>query len=117
MMAAAGLLRQSGASKQGECSFKHWAHPDAALPCTPPPREEGGQRLEPFEEVSCEVADDQAGAIIEALATRRGDLLDMVPLAGERLGRLEVLQVLAAGGCWQQTCPQTATLGCTAPSK
>jgi GTP-binding protein len=40
---------------------------------------EGQQRLEPLEEVTLEVADSQAGAIIEALTARRGDLQEMGP--------------------------------------
>lgn len=43
-------------------------------------RSQGGQRLEPVEEVHCEVQDEDSGAIIEALTLRRGELLEMVPL-------------------------------------
>jgi hypothetical protein len=58
--------------------------PCLALRCACLCREEEGVRLEPFEEVMCEVGEEQAGAIIEALALRRGDLQDMVPLPGGR---------------------------------
>ncbi|CAL8470047.1 g9589 [Coccomyxa elongata] len=44
-------------------------------------REEGGHKLEPLEEVICEVEEDQAGSVIEALSLRKGDLLEMVPQA------------------------------------
>ncbi|KAK9916112.1 hypothetical protein WJX75_008777 [Coccomyxa subellipsoidea] len=45
-------------------------------------REEGGQKQEPMEEVICEVEDEQAGSIIEALSLRKADLEEMVPQAG-----------------------------------
>jgi hypothetical protein len=62
-------------------------------------------RLEPFEEVTCEVGEEQAGAIIEALALRRGELMDMVPLPGgwagadSSGGRWRLVQVLL-GRAW-----------------
>eukprot|EP00887_Chlorella_sp_A99_P000494 scaffold17.g494.t1 len=49
---------------------------------------EGGQKLEPLEEVVCEVEDAHAGEVIEALTLRRGDLLEMVPLETEGKQRL-----------------------------
>ncbi len=36
--------------------------------------------LEPLEEVMLEVADEVAGAVIEAVSLRRGELMDMTPL-------------------------------------
>ena len=43
-------------------------------------REEGGQRLEPVEEVVVDVDDEHAGTVIEKLTgTRRGDLVEMRP--------------------------------------
>jgi GTP-binding protein len=39
-----------------------------------------GRRLEPLEEVLCEVEDAHTGAIIEALSLRRGELKEMTPL-------------------------------------
>ncbi|GBF91897.1 hypothetical protein Rsub_05002 [Raphidocelis subcapitata] len=45
-------------------------------------REEEGRRLEPIEEVVAEVNDDHAGAVIEALGLRRGELTEMAPAGG-----------------------------------
>ncbi len=43
-------------------------------------REEGGQRLEPIEEVTIDVDDDYTGAVIEKLTgARKGDLVEMKP--------------------------------------
>ncbi len=43
-------------------------------------REEGGQRLEPVEEVTVDVDDEHAGIVIEKLTgARRGDLVEMRP--------------------------------------
>ena len=43
-------------------------------------REEGGQRLEPVEEVTVDVDDEHAGVVIEKLSgPRRGDLVEMRP--------------------------------------
>jgi GTP-binding protein len=40
-------------------------------------REEGGQRLEPIEEVTVDVDEPYAGAVVEKLAMRKGDLVEM----------------------------------------
>ena len=37
-------------------------------------RQEGRDKLEPIEEVICEVADDFSGAVIEALTVRKGEV-------------------------------------------
>lgn len=37
-------------------------------------REEAGKRLEPIEEVGCEVADEHAGEVIEAMSNRKGEV-------------------------------------------
>ena len=42
-------------------------------------RGEGGQRLEPVEEVTIDVDDDHAGTVVEALSLRRGELVAMRP--------------------------------------
>ncbi len=43
-------------------------------------RDEGGQRLEPVEEITIDVDDDYTGAVIEKLTgQRRGDLVEMKP--------------------------------------
>ena len=42
-------------------------------------REEGGQRLEPIEEVTIDVDDEYSGAVVEKLATRKGELAEMRP--------------------------------------
>jgi predicted membrane GTPase involved in stress response len=39
-----------------------------------------GQQMEPLEEVHCEVEDENAGSVIEALTLRRAELQEMVPL-------------------------------------
>ncbi|EFN51124.1 hypothetical protein CHLNCDRAFT_141310 [Chlorella variabilis] len=51
-------------------------------------RHEEGQRLEPLEEVVCEVEDAHAGEVIEALTLRKGELLEMLPLEREGKQRL-----------------------------
>ena len=40
-------------------------------------REEGGQRLEPVEEVTIDVDEEYSGAVVEKLALRKGELADM----------------------------------------
>ena len=40
-------------------------------------QEDGGQRLEPIEEVTIDVDDEFAGAVVEKLATRKGELAEM----------------------------------------
>lgn len=45
-------------------------------------RDDAGVLQEPVEEVVCEVADEVAGSIIEALSLRKGELTDMSPLSG-----------------------------------
>jgi GTP-binding protein len=40
-------------------------------------KEENGQRLEPYEQVEIEVAQDAAGVVVEMMGQRRGTLLDM----------------------------------------
>ena len=42
-------------------------------------REEGGQRLEPVEEVTVDVDDEYSGVVIEKLSLRKGDLAEMRP--------------------------------------
>ncbi len=38
-----------------------------------------GNKLEPIEEVTCEVGEEHAGAVIEALSARKGELAEMLP--------------------------------------
>ena len=50
-----------------------------------------GQRQEPLEEVVCEVDDEHAGSVMQALSLRRAELQEMVPLhvslsSGSRTG-------------------------------
>ena len=40
-------------------------------------REENGQKLEPYEQVEIEVAQDAAGVVVEMMGQRRGTLMDM----------------------------------------
>ncbi|HLR12385.1 MAG TPA: translational GTPase TypA [Burkholderiaceae bacterium] len=42
-------------------------------------REEGGQTLEPFEQLTVDIEDDHQGGVMEELGRRRGELLDMAP--------------------------------------
>jgi GTP-binding protein len=42
-------------------------------------REEGGQRLEPIEEVTVDVDDDYAGVVVDKLSQRRGEIVEMRP--------------------------------------
>ncbi|KAL6785388.1 EFG7 [Auxenochlorella protothecoides x Auxenochlorella symbiontica] len=51
-------------------------------------REEAGRRLEPIEEVGCEVADEHAGEVIEAMSNRKGEMTEMVPLEVDGKQRL-----------------------------
>ncbi len=44
--------------------------------------EEGGQTLEPIEQVMLEVSDDSAGKVIELLGKRRGEIVSMVKRGG-----------------------------------
>ncbi|KAK4796370.1 hypothetical protein SAY86_028696 [Trapa natans] len=43
---------------------------------------EGGQKLEPIEEVTIEVNEEHVGLIMEALSHRRGEVVDMGPVPG-----------------------------------
>ncbi len=45
-------------------------------------REEGGQRLEPIEEVTVDVDEDYAGVVVEKLAQRKGEMTEMRTGAG-----------------------------------
>ncbi|KAK9808999.1 hypothetical protein WJX72_007651 [[Myrmecia] bisecta] len=51
-------------------------------------REVDGQKMEPVEEVICEVEDEYAGAVIEALSLRKGELQEMIPIETEGKQRL-----------------------------
>lgn len=51
-------------------------------------REEEGKKLEPLEEVVCEVEDPHAGEVIEAVTLRKGELQEMLPLETEGKQRL-----------------------------
>ncbi len=42
-------------------------------------QEEGGQRLEPIEEVVIDVDEEHTGAVVEKLTARKGDLIEMRP--------------------------------------
>ena len=42
-------------------------------------REEGGQRLEPIEEATIDVDDAYSGTVVEKLASRKGELVEMKP--------------------------------------
>ena len=42
-------------------------------------REEGGQKLEPIEEVIIDVDDEHSGIVVQKLTERKGDLVDMRP--------------------------------------
>ena len=48
-------------------------------------RDEGGQRLEPMEEVVVDVDEEFSGAVVEKLGKRRGELLDMRPAGAGKL--------------------------------
>jgi hypothetical protein len=43
-------------------------------------RHQDGQQMEPLEEVTLEINEDQAGGVIEALTGRKGDLHEMAPV-------------------------------------
>ncbi len=45
-------------------------------------REEGGQTLEPIEEVVIDVDDEHTGIVVEKLSLRKGEMLDMRPSGG-----------------------------------
>lgn len=47
-----------------------------------------GQRMEPLEEVVCEIEDEFSGPIIDALSLRRGELTEMKPIEVEGKQRL-----------------------------
>jgi len=46
--------------------------------------DEHGKRLEPLEELVCEVEEEHTGEVIEALTARKGELLEMGPAAGAK---------------------------------
>ncbi len=45
-------------------------------------KEENGQKMEPYEEVTIDVSEDYMGKVIESLGTRKGQLLDMSQHSG-----------------------------------
>jgi GTP-binding protein len=47
-------------------------------------REEGGQRLEPIEEVIIDVDDEHSGVVVQKLTERKGELVDMRPSGAGR---------------------------------
>jgi len=58
-------------------------------------RTEGGKRLEPYEEVSIDVPETLAGAVIEKLGRRKGEMLSMSPSGG---GRVRIVYKIPARG-------------------
>ncbi len=58
-------------------------------------REQGGEVLEPYEQVSVDVEDTHQGTVMEMLGSRRGDLQDMVP---DGRGRVRLDYVMPARG-------------------
>ncbi|KAK4787642.1 hypothetical protein SAY86_011475 [Trapa natans] len=61
---------------------------------------EGGQKLEPIEEVTIEVNEEHVGLIMEALSHRRGEVVDMGPVPGN-VGRTRL----------SLTCPSRGLVG------
>jgi GTP-binding protein len=47
-------------------------------------REEGGQRLEPIEEVTVDVDEPYAGAVVEKLSVRKGEIAEMRAAGGDK---------------------------------
>jgi GTP-binding protein len=58
-------------------------------------RDSGGERQEPFEQLTVDVDDGHQGAVMEALGTRRGELLDM---ASDSRGRTRLDYRIPARG-------------------
>ncbi len=58
-------------------------------------RDSGGERCEPFEQLTIDVEDGHQGAVMEALGTRRGELLDM---ASDSRGRTRLDYRIPARG-------------------
>jgi GTP-binding protein len=58
---------------------------------------EQGQRLEPLEELVCEVEEAHSGELIEAVTLRRGELLEMGPAAGAEGRQRLVFEAPARG--------------------
>ncbi len=58
-------------------------------------RDTGGERCEPFEQLTVDVEDAHQGAVMEALGTRRGELLDM---ASDSRGRTRLDYRIPARG-------------------
>ncbi len=58
-------------------------------------REDGGQRLEPIEEVTIDVDDAFSGAVIEKLSARRGEITEMRPAGG---GKTRIVALVPARG-------------------
>ena len=58
-------------------------------------RMEAGKRLEPYEEVSIDVPETLAGAVIEKLGRRKGEMLSMSPSGG---GRVRIVYKIPARG-------------------
>ncbi|MDR3126384.1 MAG: translational GTPase TypA, partial [Rickettsiales bacterium] len=48
-------------------------------------REEGGRKLEPFEEAYIDVDEEYSGAVVEKLSKRRGEMAEMKPSGGGKL--------------------------------
>ncbi|MBF0142324.1 MAG: translational GTPase TypA [Magnetococcales bacterium] len=58
-------------------------------------KQEGEERLEPYEQLSVDVEEVHQGAIMEALGSRRGEITDMVP---DGQGRVRLDYVIPARG-------------------
>ncbi|MEJ2761497.1 MAG: translational GTPase TypA [Gammaproteobacteria bacterium] len=58
-------------------------------------REEGGQRLEPYEQLTVDMEEEYQGAVMEMLGQRGGELLDMLP---DGRGRVRLDYAIPARG-------------------
>ena len=78
----------------------HRAEPAAGHPnplpthLHPPTHPPTGKRLEPLEEVVCEVEDEHAGEVIEAVTMRKGEVRVCVGVCGGGVGGGEVIEAV-----------------------
>jgi len=78
--------------------------------------DENGKRTEPVEEVMCEMADLYSGGVMEALAKRKGEVLEITPATGGRtkiLARVPSRTMMGYRGEFNTATHGTGVMFCT----
>merc|ERR1712166_632797 len=77
---------------------------------------EDGTRLEPIEEVMCEMSDTYSGLVMDALAMRKGEVIEITPTVGGRtkvLARVPSRTMMGYRSAFDTTAHGTGVMYCT----